>query len=74
MGLKFTPSSDGVDRASVRITIRLTADEIRELKRQAKEHGSDWRARVQGLAALGIEEALIAEGGELEQHYGRGGG
>ena len=72
--MKFTESSDGIERTSIRITLRFTREELAEIKRLAKRDASrSWRDWVEGHAALGVEGELTDEGGEMEQRYGRGG-
>ena len=57
--MTFTTSKDGVQRASVRLVLRFTRDELDAIKELAKEAGSgSWRDWLESHAALGIEEGM----------------
>lgn len=73
MSLKFTCSQDGVERVTVLVPVRLSREDLADVKEKAKIDGETWREWLTTHANLGIEEGLLSGGGELEQRYGRGG-
>lgn len=70
--MQFTPSQDGKERATIRISLRLSREELEEIKEAAKTDGENWREWMENKAALAIETALVDGGDEYEQHYGKG--
>lgn len=73
MGARFTESTDGVKRTSVRVIIRLSKEEVEAAKRIADKYDQDWRSWVASCAQLGVEGGMEEEDGSFEQRYGRGG-
>jgi predicted DNA binding CopG/RHH family protein len=57
--LRFTQSKDGTPRANVRVTLRLTAEEVAEIKRRAGDEGCPWREWLQQECENGFYRALL---------------
>lgn len=74
MSRKFTKSRDGVERATVVIRLRLSREELEDIKNMAAKEGDTVREWLENHAALGIEEGLLDVSGEYEQRYGKGDG
>jgi len=62
--MKLTLSVDGQKRANVRITLRFSEEEIKDIKSIAEKYNTTWRKWLSSHAALGIEEGL------MNQDYG----
>lgn len=74
MSLKFTTSQDGIERATVLVPLRISREDLKDIKRAVKkEEGETWREWLASHAALGVEEGLMTNDGDMEQRYGRGG-
>jgi hypothetical protein len=41
--MHFTPSKDGIERADVRVTLRLSRSELDEIKHAARQAKEPWR-------------------------------
>lgn len=58
--LKFTPSQDGKERATVHIPMRLTREEIAAAQAIAKHRDVKWRKCIASWAALALESEIDA--------------
>lgn len=54
---KFTPSRDGVERANIRVELRLTAEEIAEFKTIANDEDQTLRSWLRDCIWEGIHRA-----------------
>ena len=72
--MKFTMSEDGICRANIRVTLRLSQEEIATLKEKAKLEGVSWRDILEREASQGIDLALIEDDSNYFQRYGKGDG
>jgi len=64
--MRFTNSIDGIQRANVRITIRLSAEDLAEIKAEAIANKEEWRTWLKWQAESGVRSALIRA---REEHY-----
>jgi hypothetical protein len=62
----FYTCKDGKERTNIRITIRLTKEELIQAKALAKKHESEFSRWASGVAGLAIEQEL-AEADEDEK-------
>jgi hypothetical protein len=74
--MKYTPSQDGIDRATVIVRLRFTREDLQEIRDIAKKSAEDsgWHDWIESHAQLGIEEGMSAFDGSYEQRYGKGDG
>lgn len=56
--MRFTPSKDGKERADVRITFRLSRDELAAIQEAAKADDTPWREWLMDAAEDGIWRAV----------------
>jgi len=59
MSLKYTNSKDGTPRANLRVTIRLDAEEIDEIKRLARLKKYPWRTWLRNVCTDGLYSAIV---------------
>jgi hypothetical protein len=71
--MKYTMSKDGIERVTVRVSLRFTRDEVEFIKELAKKEGQGWRDWIEGRAALGVEGDMVCEDGSYDQRVGRSG-
>ena len=60
--MKFTQSVDGVKRADVRVTLRLSRDNIAVIKARAQQDNVPWRDWLKDAAEEGVYSGLLYEG------------
>ena len=58
MALNFTRSKDGIMRADVRITIRLSSEDIEEIKRAARKEKYHWRKWLTDACEGGLSRRI----------------
>ena len=73
--MKFTMSKDGIERVTVRINLRFTQEELKDIKKAAElAKAKSWRGWLESHAVIGIEGDLMDCDGCYYQRYGKGEG
>jgi hypothetical protein len=61
MGLKFTPSRDGVERCTLHVHLRATPEELALYRRWAKRHNQTVNDWIDSALARGLTDACEIE-------------